>query len=41
MAAAANVEQLLGVPDLPATTCAEMASPIYETLENWNLTKKV
>lgn len=41
IATGADVEQLLGVSDLPTAICVEMASVIYETLEDWNLIEKV
>lgn len=41
IATGTNTEQLLGVPDLPSATGTEIASAIYETLENWNLIENV
>jgi len=36
-----NIEQLLGVPEIPAATGNEVASAIYDTLEDWNLIENV
>lgn len=36
-----NIKQLLGVPEIPAATGNEVASAIYDTLEDWNLIENV
>lgn len=37
IATAPNVEQLLGVPELSSGTGREMASAVYDTLQEWSL----
>lgn len=41
VATAPNIEQLLGIPQIPSGTGYEVSSAIFETLQRWSLLEKV